>query len=213
MKLVLQGVTVVISAGDSGVGSFPGDGGWETGCAGENGNVFFPSFAATCPYVLAVGSTELDKAKSNCSSASRPLPERSTARFPSGGGFSNYFPVADYQKDAVATYFQRVNLSFTGYSDMGNNFSDVGNGVYNTGGRGYPDVSAIGDNYVVRFNDTWSSIGGTSLSAPIWASLLTLVNEERIAAGKKTIGFVNPTLVSTTHVFHPMLMNGKNCKN
>lgn len=43
---------------------------------------------------------------------------------------------------------------------------------------------------------------GTSLSAPIWASIITLVNEERIAIGKKPVGFLNPTLVSLNVVHH-----------
>jgi len=39
-------------------------------------------------------------------------------------------------------------------------------------------------------------IGGTSASSPAFAAILNRINEERIAAGKSTIGFVNPTLVS-----------------
>lgn len=108
----------------------------------------------------------------------------------------DYFDTPDYQKDQVATYFDTVTLNFTGYTDPGTNFSTVGDGVYKIGGRGYPDVSAIGDDYVVRAQGSWGRVGGTSLSAPIWAAVLTRVNEERIAAGKSTLGFVNPTLVS-----------------
>lgn len=87
-------------------------------------------------------------------------------------------------------------MNFTGYTDAGTNFSAVGDGVYKIGGRGYPDVSAIGDSFVVRAQGSWGRVGGTSLAAPIWAAVLTRVNEERIAAGKSTLGFVNPTLVS-----------------
>lgn len=64
------------------------------------------------------------------------------------------------------------------------------------GGRGYPDVAAIGDFYVIRAQGTFGRAGGTSLSAPIWAAVVTRVNEERIAAGKSSLGFLNPTLVS-----------------
>ena len=194
MKLGLQGVTVVISSGDSGVGSYPGDFGYENGCAGPDGTIFYPASDASCPYVLSVGSTEFDAPKPtgpNCK-----LNEVATARFSSGGGFSNYFETPDYQKDAVATYFDSVTLNFTGYADPGVNFSTVGDGVYKLGGRGYPDVAAIGDRFVIRAGGTWGRIGGTSLSAPVWAAILTRINEERIAAGKSTVGFVNPTLVS-----------------
>lgn len=89
-----------------------------------------------------------------------------------------------------------MHLNFTGYDEPGINFGDMGTGVYRGGGRGYPDLAAVGDAYVVRFNGTWCTIGGTSLSAPVVATMLTLVTEERIAAGKPTIGFVNPILVS-----------------
>lgn len=192
MKLGLQGTTVVISSGDDGVGSFPGDASPD-GCAGPNGTIFYPASDATCPYVLAVGSTQFVKASNTTTPPT--YTERSTTRFPSGGGFSNYFPTADYQTDQVANYFATTQLNFTGYSDPGTNFSTVGSGVYNTGGRGYPDVSAIGDFFLIRAEGTWGRIGGTSLSAPVWAAVLTRVNEERIAAGKGTVGFVNPTLV------------------
>lgn len=88
MKLGLQGTTVVISSGDDGVGSFEGDGG-ANGCAGPEGKVFYPASDATCPYVLAVGSTQLDKVSGN--SSTPKYVESSTARFPSGGGFSSMF--------------------------------------------------------------------------------------------------------------------------
>lgn len=51
MKLGLQGVSVVLSSGDSGVA---GPGG---GCL--NGKIFNPDFPATCPYIITVGATYL----------------------------------------------------------------------------------------------------------------------------------------------------------
>ncbi|CAK7204234.1 hypothetical protein SEUCBS139899_006989 [Sporothrix eucalyptigena] len=219
MKLGLQGVTVVISSGDDGVASGAFDGGNYDGCAGE-GQIFFPQSEATCPYVLAVGGTEFDLAEplssgsgTNSSgnysipSLTKPhapkLTERATSRFGSGGGFSNYFPQPSYQDDAVAEYFDKVTLPFTGYVDMGNSsFSGAGTGVYHIGGRGYPDVSAIGDHYVTVLNGGWATIGGTSLAAPVWASVLTLINEARLAQGKSTVGFVNPVLYKHSEVFN-----------
>jgi tripeptidyl-peptidase-1 len=35
---------------------------------------------------------------------------------------------------------------------------------------------------------------GTSLAAPIWGSVITLLNEERTVVGKEPVGFVNPVL-------------------
>lgn len=42
---------------------------------------------------------------------------------------------------------------------------------------------------------------GTSLSAPIWASLLTIINEDRLAAGQPSVGFVNPVLYANPGAF------------
>lgn len=220
MKLGLQGVTVVISSGDDGVASSPLDGGNYDGCAGD-GQIFYPASEATCPYVLAVGGTEFDLAEpltmgshgggnrsynatSPTSSSRVPqITERATTRYASGGGFSNYFAQPSYQAFAVAKYFDKVQLPFDGYINMGNaNFSGAGDGVYHMGGRGYPDVSAIGDRYMTVLNGGWASIGGTSLAAPVWASILTLINEVRLAAGKATVGFVNPTLYAHPEVFN-----------
>lgn len=211
MKLGLQGVTVVISSGDDGVGSYEGDGGFESGCAGPTGKVFYPASDASCPYVLAVGSTQFDNATKP---GSCKLNEVATARFPSGGGFSNYFDAPDYQKAAVKTYFDTTPLAFTGYTEPGTNFSTVGNGVYRIGGRGYPDVAAVGDRFVIRTGGVWATIGGTSLSAPIWAALLTLVNEQRITAGKSTVGFINPILYQHPEIFNDIVSGANpNCNS
>ncbi len=39
-----------------------------------------------------------------------------------------------------------------------------------------------------------NSADGTSASAPIVSSLITMINQERLAAGKSTVGFINPVL-------------------
>lgn len=75
-------------------------------------------------------------------------------------------------------------------------------GIYNVGGRGYPDISAVGDNGVIINNGLPTLIGGTSASASVFAAILNRINEERLAAGKKTVGFVNPTLYANPSVFH-----------
>ena len=100
----------------------------------------------------------------------------------------------------MSAYFDQVesSLPFDGYHHfvVNGNFSSVTGGVYHHGGRAYPDVSAVGDRQVVYQNGSWWLVGGTSLSSPIWGAVLTLVNEARLAAGKSTIGFIHPILVS-----------------
>lgn len=75
-------------------------------------------------------------------------------------------------------------------------------GRYNDAGRGYPDVSAVGDDVIIFDKGAPTLIGGTSASAPVFASILSRVNEERIAAGKSTVGFVNPTLYANSYVLN-----------
>ena len=193
MKLALQGTTIVMSSGDSGVGGAV--------CNGASGKIFEADFASTCPYVLSVGSTEWDRfVNSTPPTPGQKLHEIATRRFPSGGGFSNVFGIPDYQRDAVSAYFDQVedSLGFDGYHHFVNNgdFSTVTGGVYHHGGRAYPDVGAVGDRQVVYSNGSWWLVGGTSLSSPVWGAVLTLVNEARISAGKSSVGFIHPVLVS-----------------
>ncbi|KAH8817299.1 Pro-kumamolisin, activation domain-containing protein [Xylogone sp. PMI_703] len=202
MKLGLQGVTVVLSSGDSGVGS-------GLGCIGgpaapDVGTIFAPSFPQGCPYLLTVGSTELRRADPTAPPVEwEILEEVASTQFPSGGGFSNIWGVADYQRDAVQAYYDQVEdtLPFNGFHQIIINGSFDGvtraDQVYHHGGRGFPDVAAVGENQIVLWAGDWWTQGGTSLSAPLWASVLTLINEKRIAAGKSSLGFVNPTLVSS----------------
>jgi tripeptidyl-peptidase-1 len=135
MKLGLQGVTVVASAGDAGVGPKV--------CNGASGNIFAPDYLSTCPYILSVGSTEWDRYnQSTPPTPGQKLHEVATKRFPGGGGFSNVFGVPSYQQEAVATYFEQKERSFnfSGYHHFvkDGNFSSVKHGVYHRGGRGYP---------------------------------------------------------------------------
>ncbi|KAH9217424.1 putative Tripeptidyl-peptidase sed1 [Leptodontidium sp. 2 PMI_412] len=198
MKLALQGVTIVMSSGDDGVGGKT--------CNGASGKILDPDYASSCPYVLSVGSTEWDRfSPSTVPVAGEKLHEVATARFPSGGGFSNVFGIPSYQRDAVDAYFDQVedSLGFSGYHHYVENgdFSSVTGGIYHHGGRAYPDVGAVGDRQVVYNNGSWWLVGGTSLSAPVWGAVLNLVNEERIAAGKSTVGFIHPVLYQHPEAF------------
>jgi tripeptidyl-peptidase-1 len=79
--------------------------------------------------------------------------------------------------------------------------TSYGNPYYNQSGRGYPDVSAVGLNVLLYTDGQPKFVGGTSASAPIFASIITLINEKRLAAGKSTVGFINPTLYKNPHAF------------
>ncbi|KAF7172400.1 hypothetical protein CNMCM6106_006590 [Aspergillus hiratsukae] len=196
MKLGLQGVSVVVASGDSGVEGRNGDPTLSQ-CLGTSGKVFAPDFPATCPYLTAVGGTYLP-----LGADPRKDEEVAVTSFPSGGGFSNIYERPDYQQQAVETYFSRADPGYPYYSSMNNNsFADNG-GIYNRIGRAYPDVAAIGDNVVIFNKGMPTLIGGTSAAAPVFAAILTRINEERLAVGKSTVGFVNPVLYAHPEVFH-----------
>lgn len=69
-------------------------------------------------------------------------------------------------------------------------------GRYNASGWGFPDVSALGVNYTAVWQGGSLSISGTSVSTPVFASVIALLNDKLIAAGKSPFGFLNPLLYS-----------------
>ncbi|KKY25269.1 putative protease s8 tripeptidyl peptidase [Phaeomoniella chlamydospora] len=203
LKLGLQGVTIVWASGDFGVASFPGDNG-DLGCLGANQTIYNPSFP-TCPYVTSVGATRLydNQTTSNPESAMQADFGGRLRQFGSGGGFANYFPVPLYQKKAVSTYFRDHDPGLPYYYANSNATNIIppyySKGVYNRGGRGVPDVSANGANFRAFVAGVDAHLFGTSLAAPIWASIITLINQERTAVGKGSVGFINPVLNSLIH--------------
>jgi tripeptidyl-peptidase-1 len=94
--------------------------------------------------------------------------------FSSAGGFSNTFPRPDYQDDVISKYFETAKPSFPSYNG-GDNVGAHG-GVYNKAGRGFPDVSANGAELEMYYQGQITHFYGTSLAAPIWGSIITLVN-------------------------------------
>jgi tripeptidyl-peptidase-1 len=181
MKLGMLGTSVIVASGDSGVAA-------RGGCL-DNGRVFNPDYPANCPYVTSVGATTL---------ASKALDsEVAVKRFGSGGGFSNIYPIPKYQAAAVATYLTDHKPSYPSYDDPKNSSM----GIFHENGRGYPDVAALGDNIVIFADGTPQTVGGTSASAPIFAAILIRINEELLRVRNRTVGFVNPVLVSVTPVF------------
>jgi len=81
MKLGMQGVSVVLASGDSGVAGPAGDDNTD-GCLGT-GQIFSPDFPATCPYITTVGATFLPQGGNVYEDQ-----ETAVTRFGSGGGMS-----------------------------------------------------------------------------------------------------------------------------
>ncbi|KAF5491232.1 Tripeptidyl-peptidase SED1 [Colletotrichum fructicola] len=67
-------------------------------------------------------------------------------------------------------------------------------GYFNPRGRGFPDVSAVANDVVAYSNGKLWRVAGTSASAPVFASMVALINNARQAVGKSPVGFINPFL-------------------
>ncbi|KAI0760227.1 peptidase S8/S53 domain-containing protein [Fomes fomentarius] len=146
------------------------------------GKPFVPTFPSTCPFVTSVGATQ-------------DMNPAVAAPF-SSGGFSNVFPRPSYQSDAVEKYLRT----------LGNTY----NGRYNASGRAYPDVSVHGVNYMYNLAGDFSSAYGTSTSAPVFASIIALLNDRLLSAGKRPMGFLNPFLYSTGAAAFDDVTSGSN---
>lgn len=197
MKLGLQGVSVVFASGDSGVANRY-NAGYNNSCINakygyvdSNGTAFSPSFPVNCPYITAVGATQLKTKDVHGGEVAVAEPDNKNhlLDFYSGGGFSNIFSRPAYQNASVANYLKNYGPNYDA-------------SVFNRSGRGFPDVSAMGLNVTTVYLNKTYGIGGTSASAPIFASILTLLNEERLAVGKGPIGFANPVFYK-----HPEMFN------
>ncbi len=105
-----------------------------------------------------------------------------TAATFSSGGFSNFFAQPSYQTAAVEAY-----LSALGKTNAGK---------FNTSGRAFPDVSAQAENVEIIVGGETGTVAGTSCASPIFASVISLLNDRLIAAGQPSLGFLNPFLYS-----------------
>jgi len=193
-KLGAIGHTVVVASGDDGTA---GGHGSDTDCTQLE--ALYP---ASSPWVLAVGATSVEPSDNavtsvklppictdsfyqcNCSTSSneQPASQNNAAGFDTGGGFSTYAKALPFQQAAVQNYL-KSGVAFPDSS------------LWNSNNRGYPDIAAVGGNVCVLDPQTPCSLtGGTSASAPIIASLITLLNQDRLNANKKPLGFVNPLI-------------------
>ncbi|KAJ6476108.1 subtilisin-like protein [Mycena sanguinolenta] len=179
-KLGMMGTSIFYSSGDNGVA---GNGGVclnSTLQAVDNGTVFNPSFPSTCPFVTSVGATQIVAGNT----VNDPETACEEVIF-SGGGFSNIFPLPSYQAEAVTSFLKNHPPPYT-------------HGEFNNSGkvRAFPDLSANGAFFVIGLDGEFEAVFGTSASAPTTASIFTMINDVRIAVGKKPVGFINPAIYS-----------------
>jgi subtilase family serine protease len=124
--------------------------------------------------VVSVGGTDLTTASAGGAWKSE------TAWVDSGGGISP-------DKIAIPSWQKLSGVI---------NSSNKGSTTYRNG----PDVAANANFtfYVCADQTTCTAneYGGTSFATPMWAGLIALVNQQLVANGDATIGFINPTIYS-----------------
>jgi len=185
----------MVSSGDDGANGSGARNNVPAGCG------FSPSYPATSPYVTSVGATqgpEAGQPEIGCSSSTSGL-------ITSGGGFSTVWTAPSYQQSVVNAYLSQSNS--TGMMPP--------TSAYVAGGRGYPDVALLGHSYYIVDGGQEYIVSGTSCSSPVFGALITLVNGQRIAAGKASLGFLNPALyqlaASDPSIFNDITSGWNNC--
>ena len=161
-----RGVSIMFSSGDGGPGHSCVD--YESGKT-----QFQATFPASCPYVTGVGGTI------------HVEPEEAVDF--SGGGFSKYWAIPSYQRDAKTAWQSAQGLW---QQQTRINFD----GLYNQSGRGVPDVAAQSANFHVYVGGYDQLINGTSAASPAFAAIIALVNGQLVSEGRKPLGFLNPFL-------------------
>ncbi|KAF2139771.1 uncharacterized protein K452DRAFT_320364 [Aplosporella prunicola CBS 121167] len=183
-QLGARGVSVIFGAGDSGVGRA----GACTANDGSGRREFLSVFPEACPYGTSVGATR--------GVGPEVVAYNNNNGFVTGGGFSRYFSRPRWQDEAVGAYVKGLE----GLHD----------GLFNRGGRGYPDVAAQGYRFVTVWNATTELVDGTSASAPTFAAVVALVNDALLASGNPPMGFLNPWLYSRGFQAFTDIVDGSN---
>jgi subtilase family serine protease len=214
-QMAVQGQTLVAAAGDSGSQDC-----WIGGAGGNSNNSLEVDDPASQPFVTGVGGTSLELGVFNIGGngnqtypTANPNETVWNNSYPGlqyaatwgiapgagGGGISAFWPMPAYQSTAATT---------APWLDIENSESSGANCGAGIGGycREVPDVSADADpmdGYMTYWNGQghdgnnalsgWQSIGGTSASTPLWATVFALAEASRACAGN-LIGFANPAL-------------------
>jgi tripeptidyl-peptidase I len=190
-KLGALGVTVVVASGDAG-----SPGRTNEGCESSTRPIN-PVFPGSSPYVVSVGATfvvsngknttdwntQLCKDYGCTTGTENKVINYNYTGWTSGSGFGIYKtePVQKWQKDFVAEYLSSgVKLPSTK--------------TWNSGGRGYPDLTANGHNCAVYMGGSFMDVDGTSCSTPVVASMLALLNDHQTTNKRPKLGLVNPLL-------------------
>lgn len=171
-KAGVRGISLLYASGDEG--------------ANCKGGKYVPEGPGSSPYVTSVGGTMPGlKGLSHW-----PNPGGEWAIPLSSGGFSNYWKMPEWQKDAVTKYLNTTSMP------------DPKKQGYNASGRAYPDIAAQATMFVVVSPLPLPGVSGTSCASPTAAGVFSLLNDLRMQKGKSTLGFLNPFIYENTAAFH-----------
>jgi tripeptidyl-peptidase-1 len=159
----------------------------DNGCGGPNGNLFVPQWPSGSPYVTAVGGT----------AGGSPSSPETTAGL-SSGGFSNRWARPAWQSVATKAYLDdSAKLPASSH--------------YNNTGRGFPDISAQAEDFVVViYGIPLPGVSGTSCAAPTASGVFGLLNDMRAQSGKSSLGFLNPFIYSNADAFNDITTGSNN---
>ena len=186
MKAGTMGLSILFASGDMGV--------WGRTGASRN-SAFNPDFPAGSPYVTSVGGTNF---------AEKSVIGEETTWDCGGGGFSDEFETPSWQQDVVDAYFETATAAGVLPESS----------LFNSKGRGYPDVAALGGQtnpYCISTSGgKWGGVAGTSASCPVVAGIFANINNERLAAGKAPLGWLNPFIYANPQCFNDVNDGSKN---
>lgn len=195
MKLGARGVTIVTASGDDGVLIPPAR--QHQSWHGVGPCAYVPAWPDTSPFITVVGATQGHELPS-------PQPDQIIAcqsskggGITTGGGFSAKVPRPAWQDDAVEGYLN---------SEQGRASAK---GFVSTG-RAYPDIALAGHSFVIVAGNESSVGSGTSVSAPVFAGFVSLINARRKERGMQSVGFINPTLYRAGRAAFRDIVEGEN---
>jgi len=194
LKLSARGVSLIAASGDDGVMIPPAR--QNQSYHGLAACGYHPTWPASSPYVTAVGATQGHEKDG------LPVVACQSAKgggITSGGGFATKSARLPLQDHAVHTYLAGAgSKSATGFD---------------ASGAAYPDVSVAGAHFVIVAGNETSVGSGTSVSAPIFAGMISVINARRKSKGLQSAGFLNPTLYSSDSraAFRDIVSGENNC--
>jgi subtilase family serine protease len=165
-QMVAQGQGVYVSSGDD-------------GAYGREGAGLNAPDPGSQPNVTSVGGTTLFTRAPGVYGAEETWNDLGIFYGATGGGVSAVWPIPAWQVQNGTPVAVRNGGSATN--------------------RNVPDISAVGDpltgvQVYSAINGGWGVLGGTSVSAPIWAGYASVMNAASKTIGFGAIGFINPTL-------------------